>query len=857
MLDPKKSRFICHYGGKYMRSYHLYLDESGKFDKQNDGKHALIGGFLCKSEIGSIPVTEEIAYRWRTEIIQKLVQEKLQTHETIRRGRDYKAVTDKIKKIEKKREQGCTSKTEDKEYVILQEVRDNYLKMGLYVLDHCTENSEMISRDRLNNTTNTLKTIRYVLNEFYNNIASQEDGKIVIFQAPRYKFAIDINTTYLTVLTVGLMNLYLKLKKENNNQNIKLYVHAASRSSLLTKEEEETTPLKDFDENGNPTRVLSPRPYQTQIENFSYLNGGYSLLQIPEFQEMIQSIEIIQDSFAYEKIDSIPVVIQKPNPLTIVCDYICNRYLRFLEYGDAEWTTFFNNVKQEKRLVVIHTTSDNKQFRAANFSLEVIKKDHDWGNGFVAMISRNRNLPSKLVNEYFEALNADRNYDQIRIVKTVVDYLYSFVNNRENMNEWSKLIKRIIQVSKGDERFSPQAGILLRTNMLLYLDALYTHLGRKNDAEQCRKQFLIELSQVVDTEESIALLLKFANREIITCVDSFDYERGALYFQIIKDYYSDLQEKEKFIWEYIIENFTGETSDLSLLNRIHNRRSQLTEYGKSLGSYAQLLCHALRASRDVEQVSRIRNEAQQIIREMPLCFSKQSDLSRCYQNISDLYREMGDYIKALYALAQACAYLTKQNNEVDSIQIAIDHVLGYCGSIGEKDSFVFLHYVEIMNSAIQSEDNTEALFGEDLLKPLICSIETKLDNLQITSPYPQSIIFWRLASSICFSNHCIKLHKKAKAIFDKAYSALKGQEAINRQAMAISIRSEELYQIHKQIIDCPEQNMKEMQTELIKRYKSLCQKTEGLNPFAKIINNEDNPFSSQEELLKVAKRIAY
>lgn len=840
-----------------MISYHLYLDESGKFDKQSDGKHALIGGFLCKSEIIDIPVTEEIAYQWRTEIMQKLIQEKLQTDETLRRGRDYKAITDKIRNIEKKKEQGLTSGREDKEYYILQKTKENYLEKGLYVFDHCTENSEMIIKDNLNNTCNTLETIRYILNAFYNIIASQEDGKIVIFQAPRYKFIIDTNTTYLTILTVGLMNLYLKLKKENNNQNIKLYVHAASRSSLLTKEEEETTPLKDTDECGNPTRVLSPRPYQKQIENFSYLNGGYSLLQIPEFKEMIQSIEIIKDSFTKDTIGSISVVVQKPNPLTIVCDYICNRYLRFLEFRDIEWATFFNNVKQEKRLVVIHTTPDNKQFRAANFSLEVIKKDHDWGNGFVAMISRNRNLPSKLVNEYFEALNTDRSYDQIRIVKTIVDYLYSFVNNRENMNEWSKLIKRIIRVSLEKQRFSPQAGILLRTNMLLYLDALYTHLGRKKDAEQCRKQFLIELSQVADTEERIALLLKFANREIITCIDSFDYERGVVYFQIIKDYYSNLQEKEKFIWDFIVENFTEGINDHSLRNKIIIGKSQLTEYGKSMGSYAQLLCHALRAARDVEIKSKIKINAQQIINEMPICFSKPLDLYRCYQNISDLYREMGDLIMAIQALAQACTYITEQSNKVGSIQIDIDSILGYCGCIGEKDSFIYLHYVEIMNSALQSEDNSVVLFGEELIKPLISSIETKLDNVQIDPPYPQSIIFWRLASSICFSKQCIELQNKAKVLFDKAYSSLKGQESINRQAMAISIRSEELYHIHEDRIACLEQNKRELQAELIKRYKSFCLMAGELNPFASIIHNEDEPFSSQEELLKVANRIAY
>lgn len=258
--------------------YHLYVDESGTFNREQNTV-SFIGGFLLPERRSVNP--RDLCKDWWDEVKSKLVSQ-------------YgEALSD-------------------------------------YKLDHCSENGRHSLRSDIQ---------LHVLDHIGKKLVAA-GGKVVLFHNTDSGFAGMDNTNYfLTILAKGLFFLLLHLKNEDKTENPELIVHAAVRrdetlnAQIRQIKETEGVDNKDALSLALRDPKISVSPTQTANAHMEANNICY-ILREQYYAQIQNNLSLIDSSFFQEEcvlfmLDNLDIVHGNP-PSVIICDYLCNTYFQGL-----------------------------------------------------------------------------------------------------------------------------------------------------------------------------------------------------------------------------------------------------------------------------------------------------------------------------------------------------------------------------------------------------------------------------------------------------------------------------------------------------------------------------------------------
>ena len=694
------------------KAFDLFLDESGSFTKK--GEHTLVGGVLIPHEMNP---SSEMFRKWEADIRSGISSSGVYDPRDLAAGDEWHDL------FVKSRRKNGLSGAESLRFSELEQSKR-------YVFAHCSENPAAADR---------WKAQGWVLDEFLKRLSGVQ-GIPVLFDNPNGVYHIDSNTTFMSVFASGVVRLYDHLMETYPNDGIVLYIHAASRANITRKletDQYDVSPLAGKEAN------LERSLYLNQIRNFVFLNGGFELLDLDAFGKSLDSFEIIEDLVIGGK----PV----PNPSTVICDYICNCALTH--------TAARKYLQSMKACGLLHIQAFGRAPDLSEGRIARMVQDHDWLSFLKTLISRE--FPDRETEEFFAGMNRDR-YDQRNCVDGLVPYLRPFVENRETMPLWLRLLDLILSRCSG---FAPAARLSLQANLLIYKHSLLTHLGR--DVTETQQAFADCVQQIRSVEQRDLLLLLFCNRQIVTETDCFNYSKGREWFEAVRQY----SEKQ-------LKNSDELMTWFALLCDRKEARGCSEQYGKALGSYIQLLTKEYRPAAP-ERKAEIKKEAE-------ACIALVSDQlpendSRASQNACDFHAETGDYDLSMDCLARSVGEDRGEAGESFASQARA--VISRCGRFGEYNRFAYLHYVSLMHRCfIHHDPRGEILLGIIADKPFAMD---QVNHL-VGDPYPDAAILRHLAASLAYSQGMRALAQK---LFECSAAAL-----VNRgdlfHTLSVSVRAE-------------------------------------------------------------------
>ena len=715
--------------------YDLFLDESGQFTHPKEP--TLIGGFLLKR---SLSFNEHHASGWRKDIQSLIVKEGFQTSETLNRGRRFHELLDEEKRAAPEKLNGILAEKEE------------IKKAGFYVFNHCSEN-----RHSAHNRWNTECR---VLKEFLKRITDL-DGQIVIFDNPGGEYFLDSNTTYLTVFSLGFMNLYRELASRDNAPPM-IFIHAAERLNVTLRFEKKKLDLSPIPDVGE--EVLVKPQYVSQMKNCAFLHGGIDLLKIPSFSSSLDKMEILQDTLTKG--------VREPNPLTVVCDYICNCFYNRSSDSVCETIQPFN-----QSILLRNVFSEGLQTHS--FSLERIQERQTWDAGLMELISRG--FPGKITEQFFDAFQRCPYPVQRSAALSVVQSVFPYIDSHAEMASWCVRLETAL---KKTSCMNPQAYLEFSAHLLLYLYALNTHQGRNDRCAYTETRFRENVLKIEDLEIRNALILLFLNRGIVSSCDTFQYETGEEYFRLIRQYWEMYEE----LSADLICGFAGTGSPAC---------AKMIEYGRSMGSAIQLYIH--RMHQEGADLPALTEEAFSMADRMMDCFSSAEDLSRGHQNRADLYSETGHFAEALQEL---CLAIDRPDLIGADIEDQSKALLAWTGPMGEGAAnrfnglFIFSHFVLAIsrNISVEYAENPNC-GGFRALRTIVAHPFFDLNSLRrlyLDGAYPKPVILWHLVSSLArtgmISADRLPLLTN---LLDLAYDSLKNGE-ITFSAIGIAILADKI-----------------------------------------------------------------
>ena len=302
--------------------------------------------------------------------------------------------------------------------------------------------------------------------------------------------------------------------------------------------------------------------------------------------------------------------------------------------------------------------------------------------------------------------------------------------------------------------------------------ALYTHLGRNEDVRQATEAFVRCAVAIREADRRDKLLVLFCNRQIVTCTDLFRYADGKAYYEILRKYF----ESRTACSENLLADF------IELENQDLIPDTVLTQYGKCMGSYMQLLTKQHRCARTASEREEIKATAEEMILQAFDHFTKDGDISFCHQNVCDLLVELGQYDEAMRHL---CLAVPGGDLPADFASRS-RYVLAATGVNCAKQQFIFLHYVNMMHRALVNGDP----LGAEMLGYLT-EQETLTSDMYAHlkgNPHPDGVILWHLGASL---THLPKYQPLAKELLEASWRSMEDSGFIFR-TIGLAVHADEL-----------------------------------------------------------------
>lgn len=627
-----------------MKRWHLYLDESGTFNAlKDDGKTAeynLVGGFMLPENGVRVESHKPLVNDWVNEVVD--------------------------------------------------EARETFQDAGDYDFKHCCENKGKWA-DR--------KRIQPFLLERYRQRILDQQGRIIIFDGGRNLEDVDNTSTFLSVLSKGIIRLYHALEAEEPDNEVELIAHCARRTPHGN---ERTTPIQKEE-------------YQREMKHIAFL-----LCEYPHRPDD-------QNPF-YRTVDTIDIMPNwenhVENPLTSVCDCLCNTYQHVQLYGvkDSGWGKVYKATYGTKRCMIFDTT------QSANIE-EGDMKRMEHNRAYVPMLIRllNRKNPDPtLVKAYFDRLNGAMEFEQRSFVKELVERLNVETQSyyRNVFADVARQIERIIEMV--DEHMTNRILVTeLLANAYLFLLTMDTHRGDDAAALDHMEDFRRTVADVQDHETAGKLWEIYHNRLLVFQTDRFEFAEVEEGFARLTKYWKNQFDRD------LIFGMTQSTS---------------VQYGREIGSYLQMMRFKLRHSKlnGGKDFDILRDLAREYAAEGERHL-RGDDLSRLHQTMCDVEAEIGDY-KVAFEHLYAAAMLRKRDGRrlVCAAPFhgqAINAILGVAWSDHMEDPFIYYRLVRLMNELAIIGDRRASSILERFRGCVPATFEsTKADDMRID-------IKWKLGST--------------------------------------------------------------------------------------------------------------
>lgn len=513
-------------------------------------------------------------------------------------------------------------------------------------------------------------------------------------------------------------------------------------------------------------------------------------MELKEFQDSLERFELLDETQ--------PKEYMPPHPATVVCDYICNSFYASNGHRGLE------TVLKEGGVQIFNVF--NGPLSSIDYGDDLLAQNHDWGRWLKNLVSHK--FPEGRTDSFFRRMREDKGYDQTACVNILIEYLRPFVQNRETMQDWIERINLIIDKM---QPLQHDAYIFLKAHMLLFLIALYTHLGKNAAVDEMASEFVQYAGKIQEVSRRDELLVLFCNRQIVSKTDLFQFDEAGEYYRLLERYFqSQWNTSEDFFAGFLVQTEQDVFPETTMV-----------QWGRCMGSYMQLLTKIIRFVADQSVRENAKSHAEAVLSSAFKHFSSPRDISFCHQNVSDLLVELGEYENAMMHLCQSFG----EEEIPGTFAEQADYILNRTSSAETR--FQFMHYVLMMHRAIAAGNQ----LGDILLDRLIvtCQPTSYLYAPLKGNPYPEGVILWHLAASLA---HRDAYKELSKELFDAAWAAMKGEEFIFT-TIGMAIRAEELdFGLQGRLPGKAEKWHKEADDYLKKEYPAYQQKYLN-NPFAK------------------------
>lgn len=722
--------------------------------------------------------------------------------------------------------------------------QDPYVKealdaFGNWKFDHCCENQ--CQTNTKNIKRNVLQT--RVIETFSKKLEAM-GGKLVLFDHPSGTANVDNTTTFLSVLAKGLMMLFYDLQSDTTS----LKVHFASRRNNTRQDGREAllvSPTRVQKEGMRDAGIILPIQYANQISNLAFLQGGQALLNDKVFGDMIKTIDIIPDTYKQVDYDAPFKLIDGkykysedgggnydkiPNALTIPCDYICNTFFRCSKKPSS-----LGEKDQLASSMRSLYSPEHCLYYSIDRPLQQISLDHltqkaEIGVQLVTLITQHCCEPS--AKKVFEALNHCPFSVQKEAVDYVKDSVFEQVKSQINMTLLVKLLDEAIQAASAITNADIQNYFV--ANLLLFQHSLYTHLGDQVRVEKTSQKAHESIEQLTDDSLHDSLLDIMDNRHIVDLTDLFDYSEAFKQFDAVKKY-----------WD----------------NRIAASRRgspSYPVYGRTIGSYLQLLRHILHTTNDEVEKELYYEDALEKFKDyLQHIGNDPKEIARGYQTMCDIESEVEHFEQAMKHLYHAATLsLGEEASEQERpAPEDIGHaVLRSSANDGTLDPYMLQHYVRLVAAMYEAGKSAEA----DLLcKPLSGCIGVNMGN-NIRSPHPRTQIQWKTASLLANKPGITAAERQlSKQLFDTACDDMQKQGTVIFEAIAVGARAEQAMHVLLKHISGNEAVVRNAMMSAYQAFIDI--KPEGCkDPFAEVLSDVQGKGTfTASDYRRLAQMIAY
>lgn len=772
--------------------YHLYVDESGKFSNQETVMNVVGGMLISGNEDRSIMPQE-----WN------------------RQAREAGKKTPKV----------------SPEY------------LATYDFDHCTENK---GPERW--------PIQKTMCRSYLENLKEIEARPVFFYADHDFLDVDSTTTYISILTKGLIQLFNQLRSERPGEEIKLYAHIAIRehttlTSITRNEKKETgadrksLAQSDIRKRINDYISLLTSPtsraaaandveehniqleqYKRAISHAAYLCASEDVFRSRDFTDMIRNMEILENRFV--KISGTtngPKMERIENAWTVVCDCLCNSFYH-CHTGKYSYNDLFGNMNAIEIKADLSSAALEKEDTVESYR-------HAYASRFIRLM--HLGFPKTETNEWMQRFNMALPMHQRTFLNEIVSYFDALTYYHLDDQEVLDTIKNTLTASTGIQDESVRNE--LQANLHVFHYAIHTHLGMEKEITEDIRLFHEKIQHVRNMDAVAALMPIFMNRNIVLYTDRFEYKEAEETFSRLEKYWKATLEARQIL--------TGNEQELD------------EEYGKELGSYLQLVRHMLRVETNAEMRDILYMDAEDRFRQALLNLPQEADQSRIYQSMSGIEQEMGHWDTALKLLFRASG---ADEAGTDGMELLWKRIgLPEC-----NDPYLFAMLLRLADCMI--------LAGEDKGTELLQQIQKRLKEAFpyigktkyvedpafadcIRSIHPRTQVLWRLGAAIAASGP--DGWQQAKRMLERALEQLSASAPGVFRAIAVAVAAE--------LAAWSLKYGDKKSDEAIAKFKAVYQKftnsyeeADMRNPFAGLCEKL-TPSSGFEDYFRIAKVIAY
>ena len=708
-------------------------------------------------------------------------------------------------------------------------------------------------------------TVQPVLLRTYRDAILQAGGQMILFDTEASFVDVDSTTTYLSILTKGLISLYCALQNEQPGEKITLNVHVGIREHTTKTAPRRLLEAAAKEERGkdNLTRseiveiirlyqdkLYSPvaadstpeinidiETYRRMIRHLAFVIAPPELYGALDFRNMIDRMEIlINPAKTVARRDAgrgqPPQTQRIEHAWTIPCDCICNSY--YVTFGPKRrlMAGFFRD-GEDSRIIHVDVTTEAILSEDA-----AVSSRNAYAARFVRLL--NMGFPREGTETWLARFNAAEEAYRQNFVREIEGYFkaatYYHVDDRE-MLELLDHARTITQrIESGEIRAELQA------HFALFSYAMHTHLGMAADIDRDIEAFEEAIAAVRNGHAATGLKLIFFNRNLVLYTDRFEFEKAEKLYGSMSRY-----------WKAVL------AAGADLLGREAGRDE---EYGKEAGSYLQLLRHQLRAETDPESRDLLYAEAEEAFGTAMEQLQGPSDRSRILQSMSGVEQELRHWEAAKQCLLWAASLETGEPESLDTFWNAV--------ALPEyKNPYLLAMYLRMIDAMLLAGEPEGAALLEDCQERLKKAFPHTTSTGVMDSPamadavssiHPRVQILWRFAS-------CVSVQGKAgwQAQGRKLFAAVTEQLAAQQEGVYRAIHTAVSAEAAAWALRYGDPSAPALQEAFVKSYKRFaghCQELRTKDLFrtgAYPASPRCSPAEARtwEELMAFARMIAY